>query len=159
MLVDHIGIPQLRDMAKRSEKVSGDVDIAGLTRLAETLFSEDNQKNSHIAAQFAVGSSMQGFPEISGTLSGKLALQCQRCLGLLEWPLELDFKLAVVESDEDTEDFAEPFDTVIAGEHGIRLADIVEDEVLSSLPLAPVHAHSHDWECRAYGPAFASDTL
>ena len=58
MLVDHIGIPQLRDMAKRSEQVSGDVDIAGLTRLAETLFSEDSQKNSHIAAQFVIGSSI-----------------------------------------------------------------------------------------------------
>jgi len=139
MLVDHIGIPQLRDMAKRSEEIAGELGLNQFPRLAALLAPEAGASDSQVDVRFRFRNGVQGFPEISGTVSGVLELSCQRCLGALEWPLELAFQLAVVESDADIEEVAEPFDTLVAGEHGIRLAEVIEDELLSSLPLAPVH--------------------
>jgi uncharacterized protein len=149
MLVDHIGIPQIRDMAKRSEAITDNVRLNDLPRLKEMLYSDENTAEPRIDVRIRFRSGVQGFPEISGNVSGLLRLRCQRCLGALDWPLNLDFQLAVVESDADIEEVAEPFDTLVAGEHGIALAEVVEDEVLSSLPLAPVHekiADCHDAE-------------
>jgi uncharacterized protein len=137
MLLAHIGIPQLRDMAKRSEEIVEEIGLNELSRLASMQHPDGHNHKIDVRIRFRGGA--QGFPEISGTLSGSLGLTCQRCLGVLDWPLELGFQLAVVESEEDIEEVAEPFDTLMAGEHGILLAEIVEDEVLSSLPLAPVH--------------------
>jgi len=144
MLVDHIGIPQLRDMAKRSEEVTGEIRLSELPRLAGMLYPEADTDDRQIDVRIRVHSGVQGFPEISGTVSGLLELRCQRCLGALDWPLESVFQLAVVESDEDMEEVAEPFDTLMAGEHGIRCADVIEDEILSGLPLAPVHENIKD---------------
>jgi len=144
MLVDHIGIPQLRDMAKRSEEIAGEIGLNQFPRLAAILYPEAGAGDSHVDVRFRFRNGAQGFPEISGTVSGVLELSCQRCLGALDWPLELVFQLAVVESEADIEEVAEPFDTLVAGEHGIRLAEVIEDEFLSSLPLAPVHQNITD---------------
>jgi uncharacterized protein len=139
MLVDHIGMPQLRDMAKRSEQIAGEIRLADLPRLAGMLYPGSGARDRQIDVQIRFRSGIQGAPEISGTISGLLELKCQRCLGALEWPLGLGFRLAVVESEQDLEEMAEPFDTLMAGEHGIALTEVIEDEVLSSLPLAPAH--------------------
>ncbi len=53
--------------------------------------------------------------------------------------MQLDFHLIVVESEGDTEKVIEPFDVVVAGEHGIKLIEVIEDELLGSLPIAPMH--------------------
>lgn len=137
MLADHIGIPQLREMAGRSEQVSGEVGLRDLSRLAALLYADADKQRIEVQLRFHRGA--QGFPEISGKASGSIELRCQRCLGALAWPVDLEFQLAVVESDSDVEEVARPFDTLVAGEHGIELAKLVEDELLGSLPLAPMH--------------------
>ena len=139
MLADHIGIPQIRDMASRSEQIEGEIGLQDLPRLTSLLHPDTQTSGSHLNVELGFQRGPYGFPEISGLASGSIDLSCQRCLGPLEWPLDLRFKLAIVESDEDTEEFAEPFDTVVAGEHGVALAATVEDELLGSLPLAPMH--------------------
>jgi uncharacterized protein len=68
-----------------------------------------------------------------------MELICQRCLGPLRWETELPLRLVVVESETAADELAEPFDSVVADEQGISLLTIVEDELLSSLPLAPMH--------------------
>jgi len=142
MLLAHIGIPKLRDMAKRSEEIADEIELTELSRLASMQHPDGHNRKIDVRIRFRDGA--QGFPEISGTISGLLELTCQRCLGALDWPLELGFQLAVVESEEDIEKVAEPFDTLMAGEHGVVFAEIIEDEVLSSLPLAPAHADVAD---------------
>ncbi|TDJ46341.1 MAG: DUF177 domain-containing protein [Gammaproteobacteria bacterium] len=142
MLLAQIGIPQLRDMAKRSEEIADEIGLTELSRLASMQHPNGHNRKIDVRIRFRGGA--QGFPEISGTISGLLELTCQRCLGALDWPLELDFQLAVVESEEDIEEVAEPFDTLMAGKHGVVFAEFIEDEVLSSLPLAPVHADVAD---------------
>ncbi len=137
MLTDHIGIPQLRDMANRSEQVSGEIGPNNLSRLASLLYSDADQQRIEVQLSFHRGA--QGFPEISGKVSGSVELRCQRCLGALVWPVDLEFRLLVVESENDVDEIAEPFDSVVAGEHGLDLLSLIEDEVLGSLPLAPMH--------------------
>jgi uncharacterized protein len=144
MLLAPIGMPQLRDMAKKSDELTVEIEVSKLLRLAGMLYSGTAAHDSKIDVLLRFHGGPQGFPEIAGTVSGLLELTCQRCLGVLNWPLEIVFQLAVVESEADIEEVTEPFDTLLASEHGIFLAEIVEDEVLSSLPLAPVHANLAD---------------
>jgi uncharacterized protein len=139
MLADHIGIPQLRDMGSRSERLGGEFDLHNMPRLTELLSTGKRAVDQHIEVQLAFHNGSQGFPEISGVVSGSLELRCQRCLGALAWPVDVKFQLVVVDADEDVEQVAEPFDTIVATEQGVSLAELVEDEVLGSLPLAPMH--------------------
>ena len=104
------------------------------------MYPESDQEDRSLALSIEFLGGRQGFPEIRGRIEGALELLCQRCLGPLSWQSALDFRLVVVGNEADLELVSEPFDAVIAGEHGICLTEIVEDELLASLPLAPMHA-------------------
>jgi len=144
MLADRIGIPQLRDMAGRSERVVADVALADLERIADLLSDSfvADKRSLRVEAQFADHG--QGFPEVECIVKGQLPLVCQRCLNTVEWDVDIAFRLAIVVSETDLERVTEKFDAVVAGEHGFDLKDAVTDEVLSDLPLAPAHTDQKD---------------
>jgi uncharacterized protein len=139
MLADHLGVPHLRDLASRSEQISASIDLVDMSRLRDILFagSVESARQLDVKLEFLGGA--QGYPEISGNVKGLLELCCQRCLGSLDWPVDLDFQLLVVGSEADCDEVAEPFDAVIAGEQGVQLTSVIEDELIGSLPLAPMH--------------------
>lgn len=139
MLADHIGIPKLRDLASKSERLLVDVRLSELPRLAGLLYPDCEASDQQISLRFDFRFGAQGFPEISGFASGFIQLRCQRCLGLLRWPVDLAFSLAVAQSEAEMAKSSEPFDTVLASDGGISLLELTEDELLASLPLAPMH--------------------
>jgi uncharacterized metal-binding protein YceD (DUF177 family) len=170
MLADHIGIPQLRDLASRSEQVSNSIRVHDMPRLAGLLHpdieSADKEINARIeflggkqgASKGNAQGNSPGFPEISGHLKGSLNIFCQRCLGPLAWSVDIKFRLTVIASTADFDEVAEPFDALVAGEHGIRLIEIIEDELIGSLPLAPMHKDIADCET-AIGVEFIDNDI
>ncbi len=74
-------------------------------------------------------------------VAGKVNLACQRCLGAIPFDLDIDNLLELIpegadmsqdELEDDTRDFLP-----VAGE--LLVAELVEDEVLLALPIAPRH--------------------
>lgn len=139
MLTDYIGIPQLRELAGRAEQYVDAMGPGEMPRLAGILHPDFRSTDGFVTVTVAVAIGAEGFPELRCNASGALKLVCQRCLGSMDWPLDISFKLAVLDDEADAERFEDPFDTVLATERGVRIADIVEDEILGSLPLAPRH--------------------
>ncbi|MCY4477425.1 MAG: YceD family protein [Gammaproteobacteria bacterium] len=80
--------------------------------------------------------------------SGALQVKCQRCLAPVQLPVEVDSRLTVVASETEIREVASPYDTVVAGPGGLVLGTILEDEILTSLPMATVHD-----ECTVSGEA------
>jgi len=153
MLADRIGFPQLRDMAGRSERVVADIELVELERIADLLnresvdLSADASGSSYrLKVEAVFADHGRGFPELEGRITGKLPLNCQRCLHLLEWDVDCSFSLAILETEADIDRVDDRFDAVVADEHGLCLADAVKDELLGSLPLAPVHEQQSDCE-------------
>ena len=145
MLADHIGIPHLRELASKEESLKTVVSALDMPRLAGLLHPDADAENQRLALNLGFQRSTgvdPGLPEIHGQLEMALELTCQRCLGVLSWTKTLEVKLVVVANEADSDTLAEPYDCVVANEHGISMLAIAEDEVLSSLPLAPMHADS-----------------
>lgn len=66
-------------------------------------------------------------------------VECQRCLQSMDVVLQTDSELAVVSSDEAAGSLPQSLDPVVV-EHGtLSIADLVEDELILALPLAPMH--------------------
>jgi uncharacterized protein len=83
------------------------------------------------------------------TISGEVGLTCQRCLGEMPYAVELERTLYLARNEAEMErlDALPDSDAIQAGET-LGLVELVEDEVLLSLPLAPMHAEG---ECPASG--------
>ena len=79
-------------------------------------------------------------------LEGEAKLVCQRCLAPLMWPLTSETRVALVASEMDADRVPQELETVHAPEDRIRVADLVEEELLLTLPLVPLHESAD--ECK-----------
>jgi len=83
------------------------------------------------------------------SVSGEVELTCQRCLGSMPYKVEVERTLYLARNEAEMErlDALPDSDAIQAGE-SLNLVDLVEDEVLLSLPLATMHAEG---ECPVPG--------
>ncbi|HHO81874.1 MAG TPA: hypothetical protein ENN01_01325 [Halothiobacillus sp.] len=82
-----------------------------------------------------------GCIQVKVRVAARLVLRCERCLSMMDWPLESESTLAVVFSDEQAKHVAEDLEPMQVDNEGrLSLVAMVEDEILMALPLAPVHS-------------------
>jgi uncharacterized protein len=81
------------------------------------------------------------------SLSGEVGLTCQRCLGEMPYRVEVERTLYLARNEAEMERLdALPDSDAIQPADTLDLVDLVEDEVLLSLPFVPMHAEG---ECPA----------
>jgi len=75
------------------------------------------------------------------SISGEAGLTCQRCLGSMPYTVEVERTLYLARNEAELErlDALPDSDAIKPGET-LSMVDLVEDEVLLSLPLAAMHA-------------------
>ncbi|MFY9259316.1 MAG: YceD family protein [Gallionella sp.] len=125
------------DFAKNGQQISGEMLIADLSRLSDVL------ENSQGVLRYTVqgGLDKYGVPMLVLSLSGSCTLRCQRCLGALDYPVALEtavFLRSQAELDALEECDDEAYDSILA-QVKLDIQDLLEEEVLLSLPLAPKH--------------------
>jgi uncharacterized protein len=130
------------EFARSAQQTAGDVAVVSLDRLEDLV--HDREGILHYEVQGGRDERMR--PQLKVTVSGRLHLRCQRCLGLLDYPLHLTNTLLVTPqgsvTPETPDDPDEP--DVIEENPELDVRSLIEDEVLLALPFAPRHA---DGEC------------
>jgi uncharacterized protein len=129
------------DFARNGEHLSGELPVAELPRLLDAL--ETPQGVLHYTVQG--GMDKQGIHFLDVSVTGLCRLRCQRCLNGLDYPVQLDTRLLLRDQagldalDDDAADGKEEeFDSILADTH-LDVPDMLEEEVLLSLPIAPKH--------------------
>jgi uncharacterized protein len=119
--------------ARDRDTVSGRLEIGGLPRLAES-----GCRSAAIRYAVRGGENAEGHPCLAVEASGVLGLTCQRCLGALDFPVELRVELELATSEQAIATAEDEVDRVLAT-RAMDVASLVEDEVLLALPMAPMH--------------------
>ena len=129
------------DFARNGQQISGEVPIAELSRLLDVL--ENSQGILRYSVQGGVDN--QGIPWLDVSVDGHCQLRCQRCLNSLDYPVQLDMRLLLRDQasldalgDNITGSDEEEFDSILADAH-LNVLDLLEEEILLSLPIAPKH--------------------
>ncbi|MDO8811710.1 MAG: YceD family protein [Gallionella sp.] len=132
------------DFAGHGRQISGEIPVAGLPRLLDVL--EDPRGT----LQYTVrgGADKQGNPLLDISITGSCRLRCQRCLGAMEHAVRLDTRLLLrdqasldaldVTGDGVADGEEEEFDSILADAH-LDVMNLLEEEILLSLPFAPKH--------------------
>jgi uncharacterized protein len=137
MLAGVIASAELAELAGRHAERELRWRVADLGRLAGLA---GGPGNGELAARFRFLPAAAGLARVVVDIEGGLVLTCQRCMGPLDWPVAVSAEFCIVASDDDAAVLPEPMDAVALGPAGLELAELVEDEVLAALPLAPMHA-------------------
>lgn len=76
---------------------------------------------------------------IAGRLEANVNVMCQRCLEPTGISLKESFRIAMVETDEQAENLPADLDPWLCSDSRLRLADIIEEQLILSMPIVSYH--------------------
>ena len=72
-------------------------------------------------------------------IAARAVLTCQRCLAPLEWPIASRGRVALVADAAEADRVPAELETAHAADRRVSVRDLVEEELLLALPIAPLH--------------------
>lgn len=117
--------------------IEGRYPLAKFERLAETLLSSEGS----VSVKLEFGHSV-GFPCLKARASATLLVKCQRCLNPMEVTVTGRFKFALLNSEEDFDLLPEEFEPYLLEGEEQSIIDLIEDELLLSLPMVTAHKNA-----------------
>ncbi|HSB95107.1 MAG TPA: YceD family protein, partial [Spongiibacteraceae bacterium] len=109
--------------------------LANFVRLTDMLEASDGE----VEVQLHFYIDQQGTKCIDGAVQATLMVLCQRCLKPLALPVDARFKVAVVWSDEAASRLPKELEPYIVGEEPQDVRELVEDELIISVPYVSYH--------------------
>jgi uncharacterized protein len=133
-------------LADAGEVREFDVDLAEFPRLEEQLARRGARARGSLSV-----SRERGVPVVEVAVEADIPLVCQRCLGVVEWPVESTARVAIVQDLAAADRLDAELDPFIAADGRLALRDLAEEQLLLALPLVP--RHDDDAQCEAAGVA------
>ena len=124
------------DFARNGREIGGKAPVAELPRLQDVLESPRGILSYTVRG----GVDNQGSYFLDVSVTGQCQLRCQRCLEGMDHRVQLDTRLLLRDqaSLDAMGDVEEEFDSIVADGH-MDVLDLLEEEILLSLPIAPRH--------------------
>ena len=70
--------------------------------------------------------------------SAALPLTCQRTLDVFALPVQVDTRLGLITREEDEAGLPPGYEPLLMNDSSLRLADVIEDELILAIPVVPV---------------------
>ena len=131
---------KLFKFARKEATLHGDYKISAMPRISE--IARNTEDRIKVALSFYLENDKT--PCIKGIIKANIILDCQRCLEALPLELNVLFNLAFVRHESQAEELDTSFEIYNIGEEeDLDSIDLITDEILLSIPMAP----SHDFDC------------
>ncbi len=147
--------PQINNLefAKKHHEIHGIIESYQFSRLADLIIASpvgagaNNKITYHLTGKLyeAAGEGAQWGLEL--VLKGQLSFVCQRCLNAMPYAIDVNAQFLVapdlatssLSGLEFESDGFDDIEVIPADEH-MQVLDLIEDELLLTLPLAPMHS-------------------
>lgn len=137
-MADHILPKQVTpiEWANRGATVEGNIPLSELPRLAGVI--ADQTGKLQVSLRF--DKDIVGIRYIKGMINAEFAVLCQRCLQPFSYTLEIPVSLSPVTNEAAAKRLPESYEPLfVTADEPILLANIIEEELLLSLPLVTKH--------------------
>lgn len=125
------------EIAKSQTPLSGEMAVDDCSRLTEVV-NNGNQSQLKIHYSLVGGEAKFHLPSMHLTVEASLPLICQRCLEPMQLDLSLAYDYVVSESEPEEIEGDDNVDWVETSRE-MDVNELIEDELLIALPLAPTH--------------------
>lgn len=127
-----------RKFAYQGVQIEGDIDLNLLPRLAKAV--SGGAAPVHANLQFDLDESRHRI--VTGQIFAGLSVICQRCLQPMDIAVDADLSVAIVATEEKAQQLPKHLEPWLLTEEGVAdLYEVIEDELLLSLPMVAYHDH------------------
>ncbi|UCC55751.1 MAG: DUF177 domain-containing protein [Gammaproteobacteria bacterium] len=122
--------------AEAGRVIKGRIPVARLARVVPLTASGAGE----LDVILELDRDQEGTRYLAGSIKGVLELQCQRCLDSMDYPLNVRFRLGLVQNPDDLQYLTDRYEPLIVTPEPAQISEVIADEVLLALPIAPLHA-------------------
>ena len=130
---------KLFNFAKKEISLSGIYQISDFPRISK--IASNKKDNVRVELSFYLKNNKT--PCVDGIIELDIVLPCQRCLDDLSLALKVNFNLAFVKHDQQSEELDSHYEIYVIEEEELATFDLISDEILLSIPMVP----THDYDC------------
>ena len=130
---------KLFNFAKKEISLSGLYQISDFPKISEIA----SNKRDEVVVDLSFYLKNNKTPCVDGIIELGIVLACQRCLDDLSITLKVNFNLAFVRHDQQSEGLDSHYELYVIKEEELVTHDLICDEILLSIPMVP----THDYDC------------
>ena len=130
---------KLFNFAKREISLSGIYQISDFPKISK--IASNKKDNVKVDLSFYLKNNKT--PCVDGIIELDILLACQRCLDDLSITLKVNFNLAFVRHNQESEELDSHYEIYVIEEEELATHDLISDEILLSIPMVP----AHDYDC------------
>lgn len=130
----------LESLADRDGVLSGELQLSKLTRLVGMLHSDAGS----VRASLKFGQRRDGALEVELTYAAAVEVTCQRCLEPFRHELAGGVKVVLVDAGSTPDTVPEGYEPFELTDGRLSPAELIEDELIVSMPLVPKHERLAD---------------
>jgi uncharacterized protein len=123
-------------LAMQGATFTGQYAIDEMQRLGALLHNKTGEISFHLNFTHDEDS---GISFIMGKIQTSLNTVCQRCLGFMTLNIERSVYLGILDRHEEFLQLPDNCEPLILDKQSVTLNDLIEDEVILALPIAPLH--------------------
>jgi uncharacterized protein len=130
-------LPEVVDvwrMVQAGRRFSGKLPFAAMPRLVADLASSEGSADFELD----FGKDEFGVSFLHVRADAALPLTCQRTLDVFKLPVAIDTRLGLITNEEDEAGLPPGYEPLLTTDGSVRLADVVEDELILAVPVVPV---------------------
>ena len=121
--------------AETGRLLEGILPLSAMKRLGDMLLDSDGD----VDVRLEFGIDREGIHYITGRIQCQVMLACQRCLKAVAFEIDSEIALGIIDSHEAAELLPPHYEPLVIEDGPLFTRDLVEDELLLSLPLVPMH--------------------
>ncbi|MCZ6803891.1 MAG: YceD family protein [Proteobacteria bacterium] len=122
-------------LAKARERIEGCLQLDSLVRLKDILLENSGELKYSLSFDF----DETGVCIVETGIESQLVLECQRCLDPVVIEIHQSSLLGIVKNKDELGVLAKDYEPLQLDEEIISVEELVEDELLLSLPQSPTH--------------------
>jgi uncharacterized protein len=138
--------------AENAKELRGTLLLKNMQRLLPSLMAEAGEVE--VAMQF--GTDQQGVRFLKAHYVTDVTLQCQRCMEAFHYGINNEVLAGLVATEAEGNTLPEAYDALIVEGNNLILADIIEEELIISLPIVPMHAPE---QCKMKTPIIIANCI
>ena len=139
MFKNTLNIKDFSDLSKRKYVFDDVISAITFPRLPYFLINDNQKEGNQISINLELFTDQSIYQKIKGSISTLLTMQCQRCLGPIEWQAEITIDFLIIESLSQNTTGPSSVNTITVDSDGLSIEKIVEDEILSMIPMSLMH--------------------
>ena len=139
MFKNTLNIKDFSDLSSKNYIFDDVIPAIKFPRLPQFLFHNNQADGDQISIRLRFFTEQSVDPKIKGSITILLTMQCQRCLGPIEWQRKSSIDFLIIDSLSERATSRSPVNIITVDSNGLSIEKIVEDEILSMLPMSLMH--------------------